>query len=77
LEAAQGNITEAIDYLEGNLYRYTRFHVTRRLAQLHEERGATEQARAYYRSYLTITRAGDQDLPEIVEAREALARLGG
>jgi len=77
LEAAQGNITEAIGYLEGNLYSYTRFHVTRRLAQIHDQRGDTEQARAYYRSYLTITRAGEQDLSEVVEAREALARLGG
>ncbi len=77
LEASQGNFTEAIGHLEGNLYDYTRFQATRRLAQIHEGRGDTEQARAYYRSYLTITRSGDQDLPEIVEAREALARLGG
>jgi len=77
LEWAQGNIPEAIGYLEGNLYEYSRFHVTRTLAQIHEERGDTEQARTYYRSYLTITRSGDQDLPEIVAAREALTRLGG
>jgi len=77
LEWGQGNTVEAIGYYEGDLFDYNRFHSTRALAQIHEERGDTEQARAYYRSFLTITRSGDQDLPEIVAAREALARLGG
>jgi tetratricopeptide (TPR) repeat protein len=77
LELAAGNTTEAVRHYEGNLVTYYRFAATRALARIYDERGEAEQARAYYRSYLTITREGDQDLPEIVEARAALARLGG
>ncbi|MDA1104833.1 MAG: hypothetical protein O2956_14700 [Gemmatimonadetes bacterium] len=77
LELAQGNSVEAIRLHEANLNTYSRFQATLSLAQIHESRGDIEQARVYYRSFLTITRAGDQDLPEIVQAKEALARLRG
>ena len=77
VELAEGNVAEAIRHYSGNLYSYNRFQSVLGLARIHEHRGESDQARAYYRSFLTITREGDPDRPEIVEAREALARLGG
>jgi tetratricopeptide (TPR) repeat protein/TolB-like protein len=77
VETAEGNSTEAIRYYSGNLYTFNRFHSQLGLARLHDDRGDADQARTYYRSFLTITREGNQDLPEIMEAREALERLGG
>ncbi len=77
LEHSEGNLTEAIRYYSGNLYDYNRFQAVLNLARIYDSRGDSEQAQEYYRSFLTINRAGDQDLTEIVEAREALDRLGG
>jgi tetratricopeptide (TPR) repeat protein len=77
VELRQGNVTEAVRYFEGNLGTYSRVEATFALAKIHEERGEKEDALRLYRGFLTITRAGDPDLPEIVEARAALARLGG
>jgi tetratricopeptide (TPR) repeat protein len=77
LELSEGNVTEAIRYYGGGLYDYNRFNTARALARIYEQRGDTEQAIEYYRTFMEITRAGDPDLPDIVEAREALARLGG
>lgn len=77
LEAAEGNMPEAIRYYGGNLYDYSRPHAVYSLARLHEERGDVDRALAHYRSFLTMAREGDDDLPTIVEAREAAARLGG
>lgn len=76
LELAEGNLTEATRLFTGNLYTYDRFLALQRLAEIAEQRGDADQARTHYRSFLAVTRAGDQDLPEIVAAREALARLG-
>jgi tetratricopeptide (TPR) repeat protein len=75
LEYTQGNVSEAIDLLSGNLYDYGRSRATLELARIHDQRGDTEQARAFYRSFVTMTQRGD-DLPEIREARAALERLG-
>lgn len=77
VEEAQGNISEAIDHYAGNLYDYSRVQAILNLAMIHESRGDAQEARDLYRSFLTITREGDQELPEIVAAREALDRLGG
>lgn len=77
VEEAQGNLSEAIDYFTGNLYDYTRPRAVLSLARIYDSRADAEQARSHYRSFLTITREGDQALPEIGDAREALARLGG
>lgn len=77
LEQGEGNIAEAIRYYEGNLRSYDRVHMMLSLARIHDGRGEVDEARSYYRHFLTITRAGDPDLPEIVEAKAALARLGG
>jgi len=76
VEMAEENFTEAIRYFSGNLYDYNRFLAVLNLARIYESRGDSEQAREYYQHFLTINRAGDQDLEEIVEAREALERLG-
>jgi hypothetical protein len=77
VELGEGNTTEAISFYSGDLDSYNRFHASLALGRIYDDRGDADQARAYYRSFLTITRAGDQDLPEIVEAKAALARLGG
>jgi tetratricopeptide (TPR) repeat protein len=74
VELAEGNVSEAVEYLSGNLYDYSRTQATYTLATIHEDRGDATQARALYGSFLTMTREGDPDLPEIVRAREALAR---
>lgn len=77
VEVAEGNFTEAIRHWSGNLYIYPRPQSVLGLARIYDQRGDSDQARTYYQSFLTATREGDQDLPEIVEAREALVRLGG
>jgi len=78
VEMAAGNTSEAVRYLQGNLEGdYLRMHATLLLARLHDQRGEADEARRYYRSFVTTTRRGDPDLPEIVEARAALERLGG
>lgn len=77
VELGQGNVSEAIGHLSANLYDYSRSMAVYTLARIHDDRGDVEQALAHYRSFLTITREGDRDLPEIVRAREALSRLGG
>lgn len=75
VEIEEGNPSEAIAHLSANLYAYSRTHATYTLARIHDGRGDADDARAYYRSFLTITREGDQDLPEVAQAREALTRL--
>ncbi len=78
VEMAAGNTSEAVRYLQGNLEGdYLRMHATLLLARLHDQRGEADEAQRYYRSFVTTTRRGDPDLPEIVEARAALERLGG
>ncbi len=77
LEYAEGNVSEALDLLGGNLYDYGRSRATLELARLYDQRGDAAQALAFYRSFVTITREGDADLPEIREAHAALERLGG
>lgn len=76
-EVAAGNFVEATRYLEGNLATYDRPMAALDLARLHDKRGESEEAKKYYRSFLTMTRRGEPDLPEIVEAKAALTRLGG
>lgn len=77
LEWAEGNVSEAMVYLLANLTTYQRVETVHTLALIHEQRGEHEQALEYYRRFLTITREGDQDLPEVVAAKEAVARLEG
>jgi tetratricopeptide (TPR) repeat protein len=77
VEAAAGNVADATRYMEGNLTGYGRFLAALQLARLHDERGEAEEAKKYYLSFLTMTRRGEPDLPEIVEAKAAMARLGG
>lgn len=77
VEWAEGNLSEAIGHLTANLFLYQRVEAVHTLALIHEERGDRAQALEYYHRFLTITREGDQDLPEIVAAKEAVARLEG
>ena len=77
VEFAEGNVTEAVRLNSGNMYNYVRSATMLAQARIYESRGDAEKAREHYRRFLDITRAGDQDMPELVAAREALARLGG
>lgn len=77
LEQEEGNIPEAISYHLANLYDFGRVRSTYQLARIYDERADDEEAARYYRSFLTATREGDQELREIRAAKEALARLGG
>jgi tetratricopeptide (TPR) repeat protein len=48
------------------------------LAKAAEARGDDDEARRYWRSFVTLTTGGDPErVPRIQEGREALARLGG
>ncbi len=77
VEATAGNVADATRYMEGNLVTYGRTLAALELARLHDERGEVDEAKRYYGSFLTMTRRGDPDLPEIVEAKAALARIEG
>jgi hypothetical protein len=77
VELAKENVAETIHHHSEHLSNYGRSQALLELARIHDDRGDSDQARPYYRSLLTITQEGDQDLPEIVEANEALKRLEG
>lgn len=72
LEWAEGNVAEAVRHVTGNLYNYNRFRSLLELARIHDGRGDAEQARNHFAGFVTITREGDPELPEIQEARTAL-----
>jgi tetratricopeptide (TPR) repeat protein len=75
LETAQGRIEEAIRHYRSSQRGYQRPRAVLELARLSEAAGRAAEARSYWERFLVITRSGDQDLPHLVEAREALARL--
>jgi tetratricopeptide (TPR) repeat protein len=77
LEAQEGNYAEAIRHHTGNLLNYERARTSLELGRIYEQRGDPEEARVHYGRFVRITDRGDEGLAEIVEAREALARLGG
>lgn len=47
-----------------------------KIAQSLEAAGRTADARAVYADFLAFWKTADDDLPIVVEARQALARLG-
>jgi tetratricopeptide (TPR) repeat protein len=75
LEFEQGRYGEATRYYQGGLFEYHRAHALYGLARSWEARGDTGRALEYWRHLVTLTRLGDPDLPQIVEAREAVQRL--
>ena len=78
LEWREGNVAEAIRYLLGQPGELRPVRTPPWPSPASTMNGANRTWRkAFYSSFLTITAAGDQDLPEIVEARESLARLDG
>jgi hypothetical protein len=46
-------------------------------AKAYEGKGDTDKALEAWRHLVSISRGGDEEIPRIQEAREALARLGG
>ncbi len=60
------------DYID---YFLERPKVNYYLAQLYEKRGEVEQARKYYSTFLDLWKDADPDLPELIDAKERLARL--
>jgi tetratricopeptide (TPR) repeat protein len=75
MEAAQGRVEEAIRHYRSSQRGYQRPRAVLELARLSERAGRPEEARRYWERFLVITRSGDPDLPQTVEAREALQRL--
>ena len=75
LEAGQGRVEEAIRHYRSSQRGYQRPRAVLELARLSEKAGRSEEALKYWERFLVITRSGDQDLPQVVEAREAVRRL--
>ena len=75
MEAAQGRVEEAMRHYRSSQRGYHRPRAVLELARLSERAGRGDEAQAFWERFLVITRSGDPDLPQIVEAREALARL--
>jgi len=75
LEAAEGRIEEALRHYRSSQRGYQRPRAVLELARLSDAAGRPDEARKYWERFLVITRSGDQDLPQVVEAREALQRL--
>jgi tetratricopeptide (TPR) repeat protein len=75
MEAAQGRIEEAIRHFRSSQRGFHRPRAVLELARLNEAAGRPGEARKYWERFLTITRSGDPELPQVVEAREALNRL--
>jgi len=75
LEAAEGRIEESIRHYRSSQRGYQRPRAVLELARLSEAAGRPDEAKKYWERFLIITRSGDQDLPQVVEAREALQRL--
>jgi tetratricopeptide (TPR) repeat protein len=75
LEAAQNRVEEAIRHYRSSQRGYQRPRAVLELARLSEAAGRPDEARKYWERFLVITRSGDPDLPQVVEARAALDRL--
>jgi tetratricopeptide (TPR) repeat protein len=76
-QAAQGNWDEALRYWEVLLRSKFRVHVRLGMGRAYEAKGDTAAALESYQGFLTMWREADQSLAPVVEAREAVARLGG
>ncbi len=75
LETAVGRTEEALRHYRSSQRGFPRPLAVSELARLSEATGRLDEARRYWERFLVITRSGDQDLPQIQEAREALTRL--
>ncbi|MBT8337183.1 MAG: hypothetical protein KJO11_11310 [Gemmatimonadetes bacterium] len=70
--------TAAVGFYSGLLGGYSRPLGLYGLAKVAEARGDDDEARRYWRSFVTLTAEGDPErTPRIREGREALERLGG
>jgi hypothetical protein len=76
LEADAGRPGQALRHFRTEVNGWARPAALYGMARMHDELGQHDQARRYYASLATIAHNGD-DLPRVVEVREALAREGG
>jgi tetratricopeptide (TPR) repeat protein len=75
MEAAQGRVEEAIRHYRSSQRGYQRPRAVLELARLSERAGRPEEARQFWERFLVMTRSGDRDLPQVLEAGEALGRM--
>jgi tetratricopeptide (TPR) repeat protein len=76
VEARAGRTEEAIRHYQATLRGYQRSYGLLQLARMHDRAGRPSEARHYYERLLRVGLKGDPDLPAMIEAREALERLG-
>jgi tetratricopeptide (TPR) repeat protein len=77
MDLAQGRWDRAIHHAQYRAMAYERPWALYVQAKAYEGKGDAEKAREAWRHLVSITRDGDADIPRVLEAREALARLGG
>jgi len=77
MDLVQGRYDQAIHHAQYDVFDYPRPWALYIQAKAYEGKGDTERAREAGSHRVSITRDGDEDIPRIREAREALARLGG
>ena len=74
---AAGDLDTAEEYYLGRAWRMQGPFATYRLARLYDRTDRPEPALAQYRRLLTMWEDADADFPPLLEAAEAVARLGG
>lgn len=77
IELAEERWDPAIHFAQGLMHSHARPLALYLQARAYEGKGDTAKAREAWRSFVTLTRLGDDDVPRVREGREALARLGG
>jgi tetratricopeptide (TPR) repeat protein len=76
LEAAAGRPEQALRQFRSALNGFSRPEALYGVSHMHEQLGQPQQALPYWASLVTLTRDGEE-LPRIIEARQALARSAG
>jgi tetratricopeptide (TPR) repeat protein len=72
-----GRFDQAIHYAQSLIFSYDRPRGLYIQAKAYEAKGDTAKALDRWRHFVTLTRKGDDDVAQVREGREAVARLGG